>query len=200
MSLTARPPSRVGSDHGASLGVHPGRSSEPSAAVEPVDDVERGVSEGVREGVAERRARLQREHDLGHRRAREARLEDPEEERDGTAANTARTNGVNASDASAETSSGEEPLDDEPDEHGAAGDEHGQERAAEDRGRACASGRSGGRRRRAPARWPRSVAPVCSTSAAPGESTTSSAFSGQDSQSGRGEASTRTIAVANETR
>ena len=71
---------RVG--HGAALGVHPGSSSEAAAAVESVHDVDRRVAERGCEGVTERRPGLQRERDLRHRRARESRVEDPEEEGD----------------------------------------------------------------------------------------------------------------------
>ena len=62
------------------LRVDPAGASEAALPVEPVQDVELGLAECAGESVAKRRASLERDDELGHRRAREAYAQDAEQE------------------------------------------------------------------------------------------------------------------------
>ena len=62
------------------LRIDPAGASEATLPVEPVHDVELGIAQRAGERAAQRLACLERDDELGHRRAREPRAQDAEQE------------------------------------------------------------------------------------------------------------------------
>ena len=118
---------RVG--RSTSLWIDPAGASEPALRVNPVQDVELGLTQCAGESVAKRSASLECDDELGHRRAREAYAQDAQQEGERNCGETRQEDGRKGISGVDRNELAQETVDDQSQEGRPTRDEHGPQRS-----------------------------------------------------------------------